>query len=121
MDIESAGGRVVLVGMGSPEESEDFRERFNVPFPMICDPDQQLYDAFDLKRMGLFGFFSPSLAFKGMSAMSQGHLMGLPTGDVKQLAGVIVIDTGGNFQLTHVSRQPDDTPEIEEILDILAS
>ncbi len=120
-DIEDAGGQVVLVGMGTPEEAEDFRERFDVPFPVICDADRKLYRAFDLKRMGVLGFFSPSLALKGMSAMSQGHLMGLPTGDVKQLSGVFVIDTGGGFSFTHISRQPDDTPDVEEILAALTA
>jgi hypothetical protein len=70
--------------------------------------------------MGALGLINPSLALKGVSAMSQGHLMGLPVGDVKQLAGVFVIDTDGTIRMAHISRQVDDIPEIDDIVSALA-
>jgi peroxiredoxin len=38
-----AGSRVVLVGMGTPEESAAFIKNAGVSFPMISDPKRQLY------------------------------------------------------------------------------
>ena len=110
---------MILVGMGKPRETENFREQFHVPFPMICDPDRKLYDAFHLERMGMLGLLSPSLALKGLSAMSQGHLMGLPEGDVKQLAGAFVIDTDGKIRFSHRSADPADITDVADILEAL--
>ena len=64
-----AGARVVLVGMGTPSESAEFAEKFKVPFPIVADPQKKLYRRFELKQMSTLGFFSPSLALKGVAAI----------------------------------------------------
>lgn len=117
--IEAAGGRVVLVGMGAPAEAEAFRMRFDVSFPIICDPERRLYDAFHLRRMGALDFLSPFLALKGLAAMGEGHLMGLPAGDVKQLAGAFVVDSEGRIRFAHLSRDASDLVSVDDIVDAL--
>lgn len=120
-DFEKAGASVVLVGMGPPKESEEFLEKFELPFEMVCDPDRKLYEAYGLKRMGAFDFLSPSLALKGLSAMAKGNLAGLPEGDVKQLAGVFIIDTSGHIPYRHLSADPADFASAEDVLTALES
>ena len=115
-DFKEAGAQVVLVGMGSPRQAEAFRERFQIRFPIICDTDRQLYRAYHLKRMGFFSLFSPSLALKGLSAMSQGHLMGIPEGDIHQLSGVFVIDASGRIRFRYHSKDPSDLPPMADLL-----
>jgi len=119
-EINAAGAHVVLAGMGSPRETEAFRQRFQIVFTVISDPDRKLYNTYHLTRMGFLGFFSPSLAFKGLSAMSRGHLMGLPEGDIHQLAGAFIIDTAGRIWFEHRSRDAADYPGTDEILEELA-
>ncbi len=120
-DFKEAKARVVLVGMGSPKESKEFLERFKIPFPMICDPERALYGIYDLKRMGVLGFLSPSLALKSLSAVAQGNLVGIPEGDVKQLAGVFIIDSSGHIRFRHLSADPADFPSAEDVLAALES
>jgi len=107
--------------MGPPKESEEFLEKFKLPFPMICDPDRKLYDAYGLKRMGSLGFLSPSLALKSLSALAGGNLVGMPEGDVKQLAGVFIIDTKGHVRFRHLSDDPSDFPPAKDVLAALKS
>lgn len=109
-DIESAGGRVVLVGMGSAAQTREFVARFDVPFPMVCDPDQHLYRDFSIERMSPLGFFSPTMALRGIGAMAQGHTMGLPEGDVRQLPGVIIISRDGGILYRYDGHDPADHP-----------
>ena len=120
-DFEKAGARVVLVGMGPPKESREFLEKFELPFEMVCDPERKIYDAYGLKRMGAFDFLSPSLALKGLSALAKGNLVGLPEGDVKQLAGVFIIDTSGYIRFQYLSANPADFRSAEDILKTLES
>ena len=119
--FDQVGAQLLLVGMGTPQETAAFAEKFDVPFPMAADPKRTLYRAFDLERMNPLGFFSPTVALKGVSAMAQGHLLGLPQGDVRQLPGVFVIDTGGTIAYRHYSQDPSDHPSPDTILDALQS
>jgi peroxiredoxin len=115
--FDDIGAQVVLVGMGTPEESTSFKEKFGVPFPIISDPEKQVYRAFDLKRLSPLGFFSPAVALKGISAMAQGHTMGLPQGDVRQLPGVFIINTDGQIVYRHYASDPSDHPDPDTILE----
>ena len=111
-----AGARVVLVGMGTPSESAEFAEKFEVPFPIVADPHKKLYRRFELKQMSALGFFSPSLALKGVSAIAGGHGLGLPQGDVRQLPGVFIINTTGEIVYSHFSSNPADHPDAKTII-----
>ncbi len=115
-DFEKTGARVVLVGMGPPKESKEFLKKFSLPFEMVCDPERKLYEAYGLKRMGVLGFLSPSLALKSLSAVAKGNLVGMPEGDVKQLAGVFIIDITGHVRFRHLSADPSDFASAENIL-----
>ena len=111
-----AGAQVVLVGMGTPSESAEFAEKFNVPFPIVADPQKKLYRRFELKQMSTLGFFSPSLALKGVAAIVGGHSIGMPQGDVRQLPGVFIINTAGQIVFSHFSNNPADHPDAKTII-----
>lgn len=115
--FEKAGLGVLLAGMGTPEESTLFKQKFEVPFPLACDPDKKLYSAFDLKRMSAFGFLSPRLARKGVGAMVRGHSLGAPRGDVRQLPGVFIIDRQGRIVFSHYAADPADHPDVDTLLE----
>jgi hypothetical protein len=115
--IAEAGAQVVLVGMGTPSESTAFAAKYDVPYPIICDPGKIVYRTFELKRMAPWGFLAPDVVLKGVSAMARGHLMGLPQGDVRQLPGVFVISTAGKIVFSHYAADPADQPALAVILE----
>jgi peroxiredoxin len=117
--FEDAGAQVLLVGMGTPPETAAFASQFDVPFPIVADSKRRLYRTFELGRMQPWGFFSPIVALKGVAAMAQGHLFGLPQGDPRQLPGVFVIDTDGTIIFAHYSSDPSDHPTPDTILNAL--
>ena len=111
-----AGAQVVLVGMGTPSESEEFASKFNIPFPIVADPQKKLYRKFELKQMSTLGFFSPSVALKGVAAIVGGHGIGMPQGGVRQFPGVFIINTAGQIVFSHFSGNPADHPGAKTIL-----
>jgi len=117
--FDRLNARVVLVGLGTPPEAAAFARKYDVPFPIIADPEKKLYRAFALKRMSPLGFLSPTLALKGVAAAARGHGIGIPSGDVLQLPGVFVIDTAGRIVFSHYGADPADHPDPEEILAVL--
>lgn len=117
--FQRLGARVVLVGLGTPEETAAFKEQFNVPFIMIADPQKRLFKAFHLKQASLGGLFSVGMAVKGLSAMAKGHAIGIPKGDVRQLPGVFIIDSGGRIRFSHFAKDPADHPDPDDLLAFL--
>jgi peroxiredoxin len=118
--IEQASVRLVLVGMGTPEESAVFAEKSGLPFPVISDPGRRLYQAFGLKMASALELLSPSVAFKAFAAMVQGHGVGMPVGDIRQLSGVFIIDTAGRIVFSHIAKDPADHPDADTILAALS-
>ena len=117
--FDRLGARVVLVGLGSVAETAAFRERFEVPFTMIADPEKQLFEAFGLKRASVGTLFSAKMMAKGARAMAKGHTIGKPTGDVRQLPGVFIIDAAGRILFSHYAASPSDHPRPDVLLDVL--
>jgi peroxiredoxin len=119
--FEKAGANLLLVGMGTPGECSDFKNKFDVPFPMVSDPEKKLYQAFELKQMPPWKALSPALALKGISAVARGHGLGIPVGDVRQLPGVFVIDRKGSVAFSWPADDPSGHPSVEEILSAVDS
>jgi peroxiredoxin len=117
--FERYGARVVLVGLGSVAETAAFKSRFDVPFAMIADPEKQLFSAFGLKRASTGSLFSMGMAVKGLTALAKGHGPGMPSGDVRQLPGVFIIDTDGSVRFSHYAADPSDHPSADALLDVL--
>jgi choline dehydrogenase-like flavoprotein len=44
---------------------------------------------------------SVGMAVKGLSAVARGHGIGIPRGDVRQLPGVFIMDTGSRIRFSH--------------------
>ena len=110
------GAQVVLVGLGNVDDTAAFKQRFDVPFAMIADPERRLFEAFRLKRAGTGSFLSAKMAAKGLMAMAKGHQIGVPQGDVRQLPGVFIIDTAGHIRFSHHAANPADHPQPETLL-----
>jgi peroxiredoxin len=117
--FEQAGAQVVLVGMGTPEESAAFKMKFDIPFPLISDPKRQLYQAFGLKKVSTLELLSPFVAVKGILAITKGHTVGIPVGDVRQLPGVFIINTDGRIIYSYFASDPSDHPSPDTILEAL--
>ena len=111
-----AGLDLVLVGLGTPEQAEDFRKKFSLSFPIICDPRKELYRMYDLKAGSVADVASPSVLLKGLRAMSLGYRPGVPQGDVMQLPGVFLIDTEGNIRYSYFSKDSSDHPPVATLI-----
>lgn len=116
--FSEAGFNVVLVGLGTPAQAEQFREDFSLSFPIICDPQKELYRMYDLKGGTVADVASPSILLKGLMAMSKGYRPGIPRGDVMQLPGVFLIDTDGNIRYSYFSRDASDHPAVDGLLSL---
>ena len=115
--FDRAGARVVLVGMGTVEQTAAFKRKFRIPYAMVSDPKRRLYRKYQIGFMPLASIFYPRVIARSVSALANGHGVGIPYGDVRQLSAVFVIETDGTISFGHYAKDSSDHPQTREILE----
>lgn len=92
--IEKSGTRIIVVHAGAFKALEPLL-RLNrlTDLERINDDDQSLYRAFGLKRGTLWQLAGPRVWWRSIrAAFFEGHGVGRPQGDIKQLPGLFLLD-----------------------------
>lgn len=109
--IEATGVQLALVHMGTEAQAAPFFAGYGLgDLPRFSDPKRTLYQAFGLKRLAFREFFTPRFWLKGVQ-QTRRNGMGLPVGDVLQLAGAFVVFQGKIVQAVRPPRS-SDLPEL---------
>jgi len=111
-EIESQGTRLVLVHMGTEENSVAFFRKYGLEeVPRLSDPERALYRAFGLPRGSLADLFGPKVWWRGFQAGILGrHGLGRPAGDAFQMPGVFLLFHGEivrSFRHQSAADRPD--------------
>jgi hypothetical protein len=82
--------------MGDRKAMEEVIRRYKLSdVERICDQDQQLYDAFGLKKGSFLQLYSLKVWVRGLVAgLVRGHGFALPQADASQMPGVFYISQG---------------------------
>ena len=109
--IEAAGITIVIVHMQSDVEAQQLLTRYQLSdVPRIADPQQTLYQSFELQRGTLWQVAGPVNWWRAITSMMSGHLASVPSADIFQLPGAFLIHNGqiiNAFRARNSSDQPD--------------
>jgi len=119
--LKTAGLDVVLIGSGSPAQAESFRHDYEVPFPIVSDPDCVLFKKYGLRDMETRDYFSPIMLVKVVKVLAEGYGHKSGQGSNSQLGGVFIIDTGGKVRFAHIAANAADHPSPQEIIQAAAT
>ncbi len=94
--LNENGVALALVHMGTEPEVGRLIARYQLEnVPRVCDPECELYRAFDLPRASWRLFIGLSaLRQRFQAAVVEGHGAGLPAGDTRRLPGAFVLWDG---------------------------
>lgn len=112
--IESLGARVIGVATGADYQARQLMDS-GIPFPLLVDPDRNLYRALGLDRIPWHRFLQPATWWRFAQA-SRGARQGRLTGDLRQAPGVAIIDTEGRLRYLHRGRTLADYPSLGEVV-----
>ena len=95
-EIEAAGIGIVLVHLEKDADVAELAAKYGIAdVPRIADPDQRLYEAFNLRRMSPIEMFNPAVWIGGFrTAILKRHGFGRVKGDVLQMPGVFLVRDG---------------------------
>ncbi len=117
--IEEAGGTIVLIGCGEPEEAKDFQSRLNLTFELYTDPGLGTFDAAGLKR-GVLTALKRGSWKAGRAAWRSGFRQTKTAGNIWQQGGMFVLDSRGRKFFEHVSEWAGDHPDLDNVIEALA-
>ena len=118
--LVGAGANVAIVGQGEPERAAWYKDKFSVPCPILCDPDEHVYLAYGLLEISpwlLLGMPKPGPEY--FQNLIETHRMkGRPVADNPfLLPGEFVVDTSGRLILTYRYQYCDNYPSVETLID----
>lgn len=116
-EIDSLGAGIVGVATGAVHQARRLMDT-EFPFPLLVDPDRNVYRALGLDHIAWHRFLQPSTWSRYLRA-SRGARQGRLTGDLRQAPGVAIIDTDRRVRYLHVGSTLGDYPPLGEVLDAL--
>lgn len=93
--ISASGTGIVVVHMESEALAAGLFERYGMgDVPRISDPQRRLYEAAGVPRGNLLQVAGPDVWLPGLASLLTGHIPTVPTSDVFQLPGAILLKDG---------------------------
>lgn len=111
---------IVFVYQGSVDAGLAFFERFAADARAIADSAKTFYKAFGLDRGSLRQVLGPAVWSRGFEAWREGHRLGKPVGDPRQMPGVFLVEADRILW----SFRPDtagEMPRYEDIPNMIVS
>jgi AhpC/TSA antioxidant enzyme len=117
-----AGGEVVLIGLGRPEQADLFCRRRAGGLTCFTSPDGSAHQVFGLRRGTASQVAGPKVWGSWVRKALRGHVQGrFGQGDPARLPGTFVVDTAGVVRFAHRGRRSDDNPPNDDVLAAVAS
>ena len=118
-EIQTRGGEVVAVSFEPRDRLFQLARQLRVPFPLLSDPERDVYRAYGLKRGRLAQLISPGTVLAYIKLLAVGRFYHLRWSDLRQLGGDFVIDGQGMVRFEHQSIAPHDRPSVELLINQL--
>jgi len=93
------------------------RAHLELPFPLLADPDLEVYQQFGLKRGSLRQIWSFGTIKLYARLLAKGRRLRPPSQDTRQLGGDFVIGPDGRLAQGFWPSSPDQRPSIDTLID----
>ena len=118
-EIQARKGTVVAVSFEPRERLFQLSRQMRLPFPLLSDPERDVYRAYGLERGRLSRIFTPATIWAYVRLLARGRLYHFRRSDLWQLGGDLVVDGQGIVRFEHRGTAPHDRPSVERLLGVL--
>ena len=112
--LHAAGGELITVGNGSPEQAAWYVEDFEIETPVHTDPTLAVYLAAGARR-GLQATLHPRMLGNAIRAWRAGFRQKEVLGDGSQIGGVFIVLPDGSMPFRYLSRTAGDHPSPKRV------
>lgn len=109
---------VVLITFSVPTRIDAYQASYELPFPIVIDPDRSTYHRYGLGRGSVARIYGRRAVRRYLEIFRQNGLRGWsrPTEDTLQLGGDFVIDPTGELVWGFWGEGPDDRPSVDDLV-----
>ncbi len=113
---EIADTTIAAITFARADRLAAHRAHLGLPFPLLADPEREVYRRFGLERAPLWRVYNPGTLRLYGQLLRRGRRLRRPVDDTRQLGGDFVIDATGRLAAAFRPRSPDDRPPIDELV-----
>lgn len=118
-ELNSLDIQVVVVTFEQLGIAKNYRNEVGFPWPIVIDKNRELYNAYGMSRGSSWAIYGPQSWWGYIKLLLRGRKLHLPTDDVHQMGGDVLINPDGVVVLQHVGKTPIDRPEVTDLMDIV--
>lgn len=115
-EFQAKNAAILAVSFESRQRNFQLSRQLQLPFPILSDPERDIYRAYGLQQGYLRQVFSLGTILAYVKLLAQGHLYHFRKSDLRQLGGDFVIDTVGMVRYQYRSAAPHDRPSGAELV-----
>ena len=93
--------------------------QLQLPFPILSDPERDVYAAYGLGRGRLLKIFSPKTVWTYIKHFARGRRYHHAASDWRQLGGDFVLGEDGTVLFEHRGQTPADRPTVASLIERL--
>ena len=116
-ELKKLDVRVVVVTFQSGPLVEAYARDTRLEWPILIDSPLEVYQAYGMNRGHWWSIFGPPAWWVYVKLLLRGRRLRMPSGNVSQLGGDVLVDPKGIVRLHHVGDGPGDRPAIQALLD----
>ena len=120
MEVQAEGGEVIAISFESRQRLFQLSRQMQLPFPLLSDPERDVYRAYGLHSGRLSRVLAPGTIWAYMKLLAKGRLYHFRVSDFRQLGGDFVIDAEEIIRFEHRSSAPHDRAAVQRLLEVLA-
>ena len=107
---------LLVVLQSTPENITSMISQEDMPFEIVCDPQERLFTLYGVKPGSTFDYITPTTIVRAATAVAKGFRHGTYEGNEKQLPATFIIDKGGKVRYAHYGRNVADVPKTGRLL-----
>ncbi|MGF1506512.1 MAG: AhpC/TSA family protein [Chloroflexi bacterium] len=117
--LAATNTRVLAISFSkSAEYGQRWLEETGADFPLVLDPERELYEAYQMKHSVSGSWSLETLWFYIKRIFSGGEIHGIQ-GDPNQLGGDVIVAPDGTITLHYPSDEAVDRPSVEMLFGVL--
>ena len=116
--FKSAGCGVFIILQSGPDAVKEAMAGKELPFTIICDPAEKIYNLYGVVPGNIFRYLAPSVIMKAMKASRSGFKHGKKEGKELQLPAVFIVNKEGKISYAHYGKNIGDVPDNGVILEM---
>lgn len=119
-EITADGGQFLVVLQSDPVRLKALLDEHPLPYPIICDPEQKLYQAFDIPAAdSMESMAGPGVMEKAAKVKAAGLQHGEYEGTETQLPAVFVVNQSCTLTYVHYAQFVEDSPTAAQLQALL--